>query len=155
MINGFSLWGALKNAAESGLSYAEASLTSQQIKALLATPITLVPAIPGGIIELISLELILDYGTNVFTNPQDPIVRYASGGGVAACAAIPFTGFIDTAGDMRINVLATTNQRTLKSQCQNVPLVIHNNGASEITGNAANDSVLRIKTSYRVHTSGW
>jgi hypothetical protein len=44
---------------------------------------------------------------------------------------------------------------TARTGCENQPLVLHNLGAGEFTGNAANDATLRVKVAYRVHSFGF
>ena len=44
---------------------------------------------------------------------------------------------------------------TARTACENQPLVLHNLGAGEFAGNAANDATLRVKVAYRVHTFGF
>jgi hypothetical protein len=65
------------------------------------------------------------------------------------------TGFIDQAVDTMTGAVAKVDAIVSKANGENQPLVLHNLGAAEITGNAANDSVLRIKFSYRIHQTGY
>jgi hypothetical protein len=39
--------------------------------------------------------------------------------------------------------------------CENQPLVLHNLGAGEIAGNAADVAFLRVKVAYNVHNFGF
>ena len=75
---------------------AQISLTSVQVKALRATPQTLVPAPgPGLALQVIGGTVIYDYAA-VFTETADNlVVRYTNGAGAAASAVIETTGFLD------------------------------------------------------------
>lgn len=143
---------------ETGLRYAEVTLTSAQIKALRATPATLVAAPAAGKVhEFLSAQLFLDYGgTNGFTETADNlVVRYTDGSGVIVSQAIEMTGFIDQTADTMTNALPKIDAIAAKTACAAQALVLHNTGDGEIAGNAGADNVLRIKIAYRVHTTGW
>lgn len=133
------------------------SLTSAQVKALRATPIELVAAPGAGkMLEFVHAELLLDYGTNVFTETDDNLaVKYVDGSGVAVSDTIETTGFIDQEADTKSVAVPVKDSIAAKTACENVALVLHNTGNGEIAGNAANDSVLRVRTTYRVHATGW
>jgi len=140
------------------IQYAEVAVTNAQLKALRATPKTLVAA-PGAafVLEFVSAWLFLDYGTNVLTESADNLaIKYTDGSGQAVSETIESTGFIDATADavMPVQPIATTAV-ILKTACANKALVLHNAGDGEIAGNAANDTVLRVKIAYRVHTHGW
>lgn len=139
--------------------YVELSFTSAQVKALRATPQTLVPAPGAGfILELLSAELYLDYGgTNVFTAGagDDMAVKYTNGAGVAVSQTIECTAFLTAAADTRTNALPKIDQIVAKAGCENQALVLHNTGGAEFAGNAAGDNVLRVKVRFTVHRSGW
>ncbi len=143
--------------APSTLQYAEASFTSAQIKALRASPQTIVSAPGAGkVIEFVSATLFLDYGSNVLTESADNLaVRFNNGSGVIVSEAIETTGFLDQSADTVTVAVAKTDAITAKSGAENLPLVLHNTGDGEFGGNAAGDTVLRVKVVYRVHTTGW
>lgn len=140
------------------IQYAELALTAAVIKALRATPATLVPAPGAGkVLEFISMVLLLDYGgSNGFTETADNLaVKYENGSGVAASQAIEMTGFIDQTADTMTTALPKIDVIAAKTACENKALVLHNTGDGEIAGNAANDNAVRVKVAYRVHTTGW
>lgn len=137
------------------INVVEVSLTSAQVKAVRATPITLVPA-PGvgKVLEFMSASLFLDYGgTNVFTESTANLaIKYTDGSGVAVSQTIESTGFIDQSADTLTNARPALDAIVAKSGAENKALVLHNIGAGEIAGNAANDNVLRVRIAYRTHT---
>lgn len=140
------------------IQYAEVAVTNAQLKALRAAPKTLVAA-PGAasVLEFVSAWLFLDYGTNALTESADNLViKYTDGSGQAVSETIESTGFLDAEADavMPVQPIATTAV-FLKTACANKALVLHNAGDGEIAGNAANDTVLRVKIAYRVHPHGW
>jgi hypothetical protein len=140
------------------IQHAAVSLTSAQVKALRASPITLVAAPGAGfLIEFVSAVLLLDYGgTNVFTESGNNLaVKYTDGSGTAVSQTIEMTGFIDQSADTRTNALPSIDSIVAKSGCENKALVLHNTSGAEIAGNAGADNVVRVKVAYRVHATGW
>lgn len=136
---------------------ARVSLTNAEIKALRATPKTLVAAPGAGYkLEFVSADLYLDYGTNVLTESADNLaIRYTDGSGVIVSQAIEATGFIDQTADTATNALPKIDGIAAKSGCENKALVLHNTGDGEYGGNAAADTLMRVLVTYRVHTTGW
>ncbi len=143
--------------ADSLVRYAAVAVTNAEIKALRAAPKTLVAAPGAGkMLEFLSAELILDYGTNVLTETADNMaVRYTDGSGTLVSQAIEATGFIDATADTKTNALPKIDAIAAKTACENKALVLHNTGDGEYGGNAGNDTVMRVKVAYRVHVTGW
>lgn len=135
------------------IKYATVALTNANIKALRATPITLVAAQGANkVIELISATLKLVAGTNVLTETADNMaVKYTDGSGVAVSQAIEATGFIDQAANTVTNALPKIDAIAALSVSANQALVLHNTGDGEYAGNAANDATMTVKIAYRVH----
>jgi hypothetical protein len=136
---------------------ATVSLTSAQIRATRATPITLVQAQGAGtIIEFVGATLILDYATSGATESSDNFaIKYVDGSGIAVSETIENTGFIDQTADTVTFAVPDGGAATAiatKAQCENVALVLHNTGDGEIGGTGT--SVLRVKITWRVHSSG-
>jgi hypothetical protein len=136
---------------------AEVSLTNAEIKALRATPKTLVAAPGAGKALVFHLAtLLLDAGTNALTESADNLaVKYENGSGDAVSDTIETTGFIDQTTDQLTIAVAIKDPIVAKAVCENKPLVLHNTGDGEIAGNAANDATLRVKVWYSTVNTGW
>lgn len=135
------------------IKYATIALTNANIKALRATPITLVAA-PGAskVLEFVSAQLMLDYGSNVLTESADNLaVRFENGAGPIVSQAIEATGFIDAAADTTTNALPKIDAIASMAAGANKALVLHNTGDGEYAGNAGNDTLMVVKVAYRVH----
>lgn len=140
------------------IQYAEVSLTSAVVKALRATPATLVAAPGAGkVLEFVSAALFLDYGgSNAFTETADNLaVKYTDGSGIAVSQAIETTGWIDQTADTMTTAQAKIDVIAAKTASENKALVLHNTGDGEIAGNAGNNNTVRVKVAYRVHATGW
>lgn len=133
-------------------------LTNAQIKALRATPITLVAA-PGAGLFVNPIDCVLELlygGTNAFTaNAGDNLALKWQNGTTTAIiqgaiqawvqgTANAYNAFVGPATGSDINVPA--------ANVTNQPLVIHNIGAAEIAGNAANDNTIRVSLTYQIQT---
>ncbi len=142
---------------ETVIKYAEVAITNAEIKALRATPKTLVAAPGAGkVLEFISATLFHDYGSNALTETADNMaIRFENGSGTIVSQAIEAGGFVDATADTMTNVLPKIDAASAKTACENKALVLHNTGDGEYGGNAAADTVWRAKVAYRVHTSGW
>lgn len=139
----------------STIQTAEVSITNAQMLALRATPVTLVAAPGAGkIIEFVSATLLFDY-TGAYTETADNMaIRYTDGSGTIVSQAIEATGFVDATADTSTNALPKIDVISAKSACENKALVLHNTGDGEYGGgNAAN--AVRVKTAYRVWSTGW
>lgn len=138
----------------STIQYAEVALTANEIKALRATPKTLVAAPGAGkIVEFVSAVLLLDATATGFTETADNMaIKYTDGAGVAASQTIEATGFIDQTADTVTNALAKIDTIVAKTGIENQPLVLHNTGDGEY---ATGTGVMRVKVAYRVHSTGF
>jgi len=139
------------------LRVADVTVTNAEIKALRATPKLLVAAPGAGkTIQFVAATILMDYGTNVLAETADNLaIRYVDGSGVIASQAIEMTGFIDQSADMLTNVLPKIDIIGTKAQLENTALVLHNTGDGEFTGNAGNDTVLRVRIAFRILTTGF
>jgi hypothetical protein len=143
----------LLNQGGADFKFADVLVANAEIKAVRATPKTLVPA-PGvgKVLEFVSAVLQLKAGANVLVEATANLaIKYQNAAGVQVSQTIETTGFIDQAADQVTYGLVKLDPITARTGCENQPLVLHNLGAGEFTGNAANDAVLRVKVSYRVH----
>lgn len=138
------------------LKFITLTLTNTQLKNLRATPITLVAAQGAGkVIEFVSGILKLNQpGTNALTESTANLaIRYKDGSTTQVSDTIEMTGFIEQTVNMTTSAKPKIDQIAIySSQSSNQPLVIHNEGAGEFGGNAANDATLTIEVGYRVHT---
>ena len=126
--------------------YADVALTSAQIKALKATPITLVAA-PGADLAIVpeAIALVVNYGgTNAFTEDADDLsIGYATG---AEIMEIESTGLIDQLND-EWRYITFEHAETFIPE-ENVAVVITNLD-DEIAGNAGNDNTIHVRIYYR------
>jgi hypothetical protein len=135
---------------------AKVTLTSAQVKALRATPITVAPAPGAGFVnDLISWSGYLKAGANVFTNPQDLAIKPKDGTIAQVSESMTAAGWLDQATSFFTTGLVKKNVPLTKASVDNQPLVVHNIGASEITGNAAADATITIVIAYRVVAITW
>lgn len=129
-------------------------LSNADIKALRATPATLIAAKGADtIIEFVSAVLILDYGSNVLTETDDNLVIEFEGG-QDVTGAIETTGFIDQAVDQIAIVPAATVATMTAATAVNKAIRIFNTGTAEFGGNADADTTMTVKVTYRVHAAG-
>lgn len=145
-------WIATEGSANGVLRFAEVSLTNAEIKALRATPKTLVAAAGANtVLELVNGVLILKAGANVLTESTANLaVKYKDGSSTQISETVESTGFIDQAVDTLTTVRPKQDGIVATSIYANQPLVLHNLGAGEFAGNAAADATLRAKIAYRV-----
>jgi len=143
--------------AETTVKYAETSIAAAAVKTLRATPVELVAAPGAGkMIEFLSAQLFLDYGTSGLTETADNLaIKYTDGSGAAASETIEATGFIDQTADTVTNAVSKKDTIVAKTGCENKKLVLHNTGDGEFGDAGTSTSVLRVKVAYRVHTTGF
>ncbi len=145
-------------AGSSEVLTAKVTLTSLQIKALMGTPIEIIPAPGAGkVIMPISIYYYFLYGgTNAFTNGQLISTRTNNAGVytsifefpiqsstiIASASALLSSNMLSGGGVFSVNVTDMINKN----------VVVINTGASEITGNAANNNTLTVAIAYYVWT---
>lgn len=140
---------------EGFMQYADVTLTSTQVKALRATPQTLVAAPgAGATIKFMGAVLKLDYGgSNAFTESADNLaIKYTNGSGVAVSGTIESTNFIDATADTYTNAEPASDAIVAATGAENQALVLHNTGDGEIAGNAADDNTLVVRVYYVVQS---
>jgi len=144
------------NAADSFLHTNTVEISNAEIKLLRANKKELVAA-PGAanFIEVVSVVLILDYGTNVLTESADNLVVQYGTSGDDITAAIEMTGFIDQAGDTIMSVFPVNPQAANASaDLLNDAVELFNTGDGEFAGNAGADTTITVKITYRIHAAG-
>ena len=129
-------------------------ITNAELKALRATPVTLVAAQGvNTIIELKTAIIILDFGSEVFTESTDNLVIQYNGG-TDTSAAIEATGFIDSAADDTIYVVNSLTTGQDMTALINDSIELFNTGSGEYGGNASNDTTMTVKITYQVSSTG-
>lgn len=130
------------------------TLTNAQIKALRATPVTLVAAQGAGtIVRFLGATLKLNGATNALTeSTYNLAVRYTNTTGAIVSQTIETTGFIDQTAATVTSALPKIDAIATYAAAGNAALVIHNTGGGEIAGNAANDATVTIQVQYDVVT---
>jgi hypothetical protein len=153
--DGSATWYAF--GAQPSVFMAEVAITNAELKAIRATPKTLVQAPGAGLaVKLVGGVLLLDYGTNVLTESADNLaVKYTNGSGAAVSETIEATGFIDASADTLTSIEPIKDAIVAKSGSEDKALVLHNTGDGEYGGNAGADTVLRAKIFYTVVSTGW
>jgi len=128
------------------------TVTNAQIKALRATPKTLVNAKGSNtLLQLVGGTIKLVAGTNVLTETTDNlVVRYTNTTGAIVSQTIETTGFLDQTVDTFNGILPKVDPIVAVSAGLNKALVLHNSGDGEIAGNAANDATLIVRVVYRI-----
>lgn len=129
------------------------TITAAEIKALRASPKTLVAAPGAGkVLEFVSILLKLTVGTEVLTeSTYNLAVKYANGSGAVVSGAIESTNFINAAVDTYTRGLPIGDAIVAAASAENKALVLHNTGAGEIAGNSSNDAAITAIVTYRLH----
>lgn len=136
------------------LVHASGTISNAEIKALRATPKTLVAA-PGAGLVLVFEKLILklNYGSEVLTESDDDlVVKYTNASGVAVSDVIEATGFIDQSADTVTFGIPIKDPIVAYSSAANQALVLDQDGDGEYGGNASNDTTITYQIWYRVAT---
>lgn len=136
------------------VAVARVTLTNAEIKALRATPKTLVAAPGAGkVLEFVSAQIKLVAGANVLSESTANLaVKYTDGSGAQVSQTIEATGFIDQSVNTMTCALAKIDAIVAYTAAANKALVLHNLGAGEFGGNAAADATMIVDIAYRVHT---
>jgi len=140
----------------SGPFSATTTLTTAQVNALRATPISLVTAPGSGLwLQFLGACLSYNYTTTAFTvgADEDFIIRYDGGAGSDLTASIESAGFIDQTNDeIRYFPPATWTVTDDVVSIVNKKIEIFNTGAGETADGGT--STLIVKVLYRVHATG-
>jgi len=147
-------WTSAAPAAGSAILQVTGTLTNSQIKALHATPITLIAAPGAGkVIVILQATAVMNYGgTNIFTDGGSAgvILSYSNTTNTAAATFMP-TGQL-VAASSRMNVASGAISSSLYSSNTNLAVVAYNSSVTEISGNAANNNTISYSILYTTMT---
>jgi hypothetical protein len=132
---------------------AKVTLTAAQIKALAASPITLVAAVASKYHQFLGAALKLNAGSETLAEPSAPDdleVKLKDGSGTTVSTTADAGAIIVGTADAYATMAPVEVEGGLLAARVNVPLVIHNTGG-EYTGNASNDATLEITVAYIEH----
>lgn len=131
------------------IQYAEVELSIAEMKALRATPKTLVAAPGAGkVLEFLGALFIYDYAAVYTESSDDLAVKFTNGSGAVASTTLDSTGLLDAETDQLRTFKPIVTDIT---PVANSPLVLHNTGDGELGGTG---SPCRVKVAYRVHSTG-
>ena len=137
-----------------GLQYAQVTLTSAQIKALHASPITLVAAAGAGTI-IVPVEPFLCHfkygGSNVFVAGSAQVVALYYGTAQNIATVITnamLVGSTSTYNQTNISSVSSISAANIENQ----PIKFFNLSATEISGNAGNDNTITVGILYFIAT---
>lgn len=137
-------------------------MTNAQAKAFRATPVTIVAAPGAGkVIVPVSCLISLIYGgTNAFVQggagDNFSLKLKDSGGAILMSGGIgAFTQNTTSAFSLMVPGLAAGSSSNItKANGDNQPLVVHNQAAAELTGNAGADNTFLLTLTYLIQPSG-
>lgn len=138
---------------DNGTTYytVDVAITAAEMKAVRATPKTLIAATAGKITEFVSAVIVMDYGSEVMTETADNLViEYEDGRDITA--AIETTGFIDQTADQVAIIRAADIPTMTAAAAVNKAIQLKNTGDGEIAGNASDDTAFTLRVTYRLHT---
>jgi hypothetical protein len=139
------------NTATSIMRCDTVAISNADIKALNGTPKELVAAQAGKWFELVSLTLIMDYGSNVLTEPSSPddmIVQYSSG--TDCSGSIVGNGFVTAAADTIVHTKGVSIAGVALANVVNRALELYNTGG-EYGGNVGADTIWKAIVTYWIH----
>lgn len=163
--NGTNWVSSTPSGGAGNLAYIAVVLTSAQVKALNASPVTIIPAQGAGTMIIpLNAWAKLRYGTSAFVAGASQTIglywRAASDTPVGVndlCSNGLITNngaFGDTSGNCSggtaYNIRSVSN--SVSTAFENVPVIALNPVATEISGNAGNDNTLTISVLYYVIT---
>jgi hypothetical protein len=137
------------------LKTVKVTLTNAEIKALAASPKTLVAA-PGAnkLLEFVSGMARVVAGTEVLAEDgagSDLAVKYTDDSGVAVSEDVLATGWLDQLTNAVTSIVAKKDAIVAdEAGCVNQALVLDNIGG-EIVGNASADATMEVFITYRTH----
>jgi hypothetical protein len=148
------VWTPVAGAGVGNMQFAVLDMTNAQVKNCRATPVTIVAA-PGVGKTVVPIDVVgyLKYGgTNAFTAAvgDNMSIKRKDGTGAILASGMIQAMLQNTGSAMSEWVWPTTSTNELKAVVDNMPLVVHNQTAAEIAGNAAADNLVRIVVAYQI-----
>lgn len=148
--------GTITVSSSAGLLMSTTQLTSSQVKNLHATPITAIAAPSAGqSIWPIAIISRLDYGgSNVFTAGASQFIALfwtAVGNNNRPFNAVTNAVIVASANTYYYGSTLVLTQFTA-SQVEAQPMVLYNNNATEISGNAAGNNTITVQILYTIVT---
>jgi len=134
------------------LQTAQFTLTSAQMKALHATPVTAIAA-PGAGKLIVMVGIYAKYiyaGTNVFVASAGQNVQVAFGS--TTNGAITLFNVNQIAAAANVYIQAQTGANVSNGATDNQAILLYNSSGTEVTGNAAGDNTFNINFLYYVVT---
>jgi hypothetical protein len=128
------------------------TLTNAQIKALNATPITVINA-PGSnkVLYVTSCMAKLNYGgTSAFTAAASQTITLQYSGGTNIISAVCSNAFITSTASQIMGTINGGQDQIAYSTITNSSITVKNPVATEITGNAANDNTITLLINYQI-----
>ncbi len=131
-------------------------ISNDDVNSLQATPKVLLAAPGAGkVIVPMSAILILDYGTNAYTETADNLaIGWDSASFVQAGDTIEVTGFIDQTADTITTWHMAKDEIDAAASIANKNLCLSNIGDGEFGGNAADDSTMTVIVTYQILETG-
>lgn len=136
-----------------GMLSSHVVLTSAQVKALHATPIQVVAA-PGAnkvVVPIFPTIAIMNYGTSVFGAAAAQTISLAYGTSLQIYPVISNTVLVQNFSSVSSNTIAAVNSNL--TNAANLALNLWNPVATEITGNAGNDTTISVTIFYWILTT--
>jgi hypothetical protein len=148
-------WTSAAASGPSGLSFAQVTLTSAQIKALHATPIQIIAAPGAGkmiVVVSASFSHFVYGGSNVFTAAASQTVSlyYGTATAVFFASAIPNAIITGSASTICVQDIVVGNGPS--ANFRNVAINAYNPVVTEIAGNAANNNTITFAVLYYIVT---
>ncbi|MET0742951.1 MAG: hypothetical protein ABWY78_06230 [Microvirga sp.] len=148
-----TITGAKSFSGDGAIQFAEVTITTGQVLALNATPITVVAAPGAGkVLVPTRMAVVMDYAGVAYAGigaTEELVLRYTDGSGAIAMT-VETTGFLDATADaIRVGAIDAAAAAAI-TPVANSPLVLHM-AVGEIT---TGTSPLRVKVWYTVFSTG-
>ena len=128
---------------------ATVTITSAQVKNLLASPVEILAAPPSGYANFVvnaSVKSVYG-GTNAFTNAQATRLYWGSKSGSQASGQWS-TSTISQTSTRAASVVTVSSTAFPSSNIEATNIVFCNDGATDVTGNAAGNNTVKVSINY-------